>query len=221
MKTFGFAAALLLATAIGCGDKDKDKTTDEPPATDEPATTTPEPKEPAAPVARTAVAELQSAEGHEVSGTVTFTETGDGKVEVAVQVDGLTPGEHGFHIHETGDCSAADFTSAGGHFDPRGHKHGAPGAEEHHAGDFGNLLADDQGKATMKTTVDYINLTEGEAPVVGKAVIVHDKKDDLTTQPTGDAGGRVACGIIELTSAPGAQPTGATDPAGGVAPVGE
>ncbi len=127
-------------------------------------------------------------------GTVTFTKTDDA-VQVVADVTGLTPGEHGFHIHEFGDCSATDATSAGGHFNPTHKPHGAPDAAERHVGDLGNLEADASGKAHLEWKDKVMKLT-GEDSIVGHAMIVHQKADDLKTQPTGNAGGRVACGVI-------------------------
>jgi superoxide dismutase, Cu-Zn family len=144
----------------------------------------------------TAVANLQPAAGNPVNGTVTFTQHGD-RVTVVADVRGLPPNTtHGFHIHEKGDCSAPDFSSAGGHFNPGGHPHAGPGASARHAGDLGNLEADANGRAYKRITVDNITLGGGANSVIGKGVIVHDKMDDLTTQPTGAAGGRIACGVI-------------------------
>jgi Cu-Zn family superoxide dismutase len=143
-----------------------------------------------------AVAEMKPASNSKVSGTITFTEK-DGKAEVAIDLKGLTPGEHGFHIHEKGDCSSPDAKSAGGHFNPDSKQHGAPDAPEHHAGDFGNVTAGADGTIKTTMTVDFVTVADGPHSAVGKAVIVHEKKDDLKTQPTGDAGGRVACGVVE------------------------
>ena len=200
---------LLLAAAVattGC-KKDEDKGAGAPAAEDTPpATQTPpvQPEEqtaeqpPAGEAGGTATATLQPAKDKKVSGTVTFTEK-DGSVEVAVDIQGLTPGPHGFHVHEKGDCSAPDFSSAGGHFNPQGHPHGPPDApaDKRHAGDFGNLTADESGNAKTTLTMEGVTLAEGESSVVGKAVVVHEKADDLKSQPSGDAGGRVACGVIE------------------------
>ena len=167
----------------------------EPAAAGEPAAGEPA-GEPAAGGGTTAVAEMKPASKSEVSGSVTFTEK-DGKVEVAIDLKGLTPGDHGFHIHEKGDCSAPDAASAGGHFNPDQKKHGAPDAPEHHAGDFGNLTADKDGNVQTTVTIDFVTLGDAPNSAIGKGVIVHEKKDDLKTQPTGDAGGRLACGVIE------------------------
>lgn len=132
--------------------------------------------------------------GHTVNGIVTFTKVADG-VLVQADVTGLTPGAHGFHIHEHGDCSAPDATSAGGHFNPTGHQHAAPADEERHAGDLGNLIADETGRAVYEWVDPKMELS-GDHTIIGRGVIVHDSEDDFATQPTGNAGGRVACGVV-------------------------
>lgn len=142
-----------------------------------------------------AVAVMEPTEGSPVSGTVTFQEM-DGHVHVSARLTGLEPGKHGFHIHEVGDCSAPDGTSAGGHFNPAGAPHGAPGSASHHSGDLGNILADENGNAEYHANLDFITLGPGENSVMGRSVIVHAAEDDLTSQPTGAAGARLACGII-------------------------
>ena len=133
---------------------------------------------------------------NKVAGKVTFTKTADG-VEVSAELTGLTPGEHGFHIHEFGDCSMADGVCAGAHFNPTGKPHGGPDSPEHHAGDFGNLTADSAGKATLKL-VDKSLMLNGPDSIVGRAIIVHADPDDLTTQPSGNAGARIGCGVIGI-----------------------
>ena len=140
-----------------------------------------------------AIAVLHSASGSQVTGTVTFTKMGD-TVQVVADITGLTPGKHGFHIHEFGDCSAADASSAGGHFNPMKKPHGAPDAAERHAGDLGNLEADSTGKAHLELKDSMLKLS-GENSILGRGVIVHEKVDDWS-QPTGNAGGRQACGVI-------------------------
>ncbi len=127
-------------------------------------------------------------------GTVTFTKAND-TVQVVADVTGLTPGKHGFHIHEFGDCSATDATSAGGHFNPTHKPHGAPDAAERHVGDLGNLEADASGKAHLEWKDKMLKLS-GQNCILGLAEIVHEKEDDLKSQPVGNAGGRVACGVI-------------------------
>src|SRR4051812_46359001 len=141
-----------------------------------------------------AVAVLSPASGSSVAGTITFTKSGD-SVKVTGDITGLTPGKHGFHVHEFGDCSDPKAASAGGHFNPGSHQHGAPDASDRHAGDLGNIEADASGKAHVDLTDKAMKLT-GDNGVIGHAVIVHEKADDLKTQPTGDAGGRLACGVI-------------------------
>lgn len=145
--------------------------------------------------ARMAVAELQPTAGNEATGTVTFTQV-DGGIQVNVDLTGLgAPGPRGFHIHESGDCSAPDGTSAGGHFNPGDAPHGAPDKEERHAGDFGNIEVDEEGNAQAEFIDSHISFS-GDNSIIGRAVIVHAQEDDLETQPTGDAGARVACGVI-------------------------
>jgi len=141
-----------------------------------------------------AVAVLSPTKDSSVAGTVTFTKV-DGGVKIVADVTGLTPGLHGFHIHEFGDCSAPDATSAGGHFNPHHMQHGGPDAAMRHAGDFGNLEADASGKAHYER-VDSMISFDGADSIIGHGVIVHAKADDLTSQPSGNAGARVACGAI-------------------------
>jgi Cu-Zn family superoxide dismutase len=146
---------------------------------------------------RHAMAELSPASGSNVRGTVHFYETPKG-IHVVAKVSGLTPGKHGFHVHDKGDCSAPDATSAGGHFNPTGAKHGGPNDAERHAGDFGNITADASGNAKFEITDNHISFN-GPNSIIGKGVIVHEKEDDLKTQqPPGNAGKRIACGNIQI-----------------------
>jgi len=147
------------------------------------------------PPAPKAVATLAPTAGNRAAGTVTFTPSGDG-VRVVATVSGLAPGAHGLHIHEKGDCSAADAMSAGGHFNPTNRPHGNPAAGEHHAGDMPMLEADASGNARLDVTLGAITLGGGASHVVGRSVIVHKDADDYRTQPTGNSGARVACGLI-------------------------
>lgn len=142
-----------------------------------------------------AIAILSPTSGNNVQGKVFFTPETEG-VRVEAEITGLTPGKHGFHIHEKGDCSAPDATSAGGHFNPSHGQHGAPTSVSRHAGDFGNITADANGVAHFERVDNNIKL-DGTNSVIGKAVIVHAKEDDLTSQPAGNAGARVACGLIQ------------------------
>ncbi|MBV2169154.1 MAG: superoxide dismutase family protein [Bdellovibrio sp.] len=151
----------------------------------------------ATPVAPTkAQAVLKAANGSKIKGIIHFSEDG-GKMKIETMVEGLKPGPHGFHLHETGDCSKADFSSAGGHFNPAHSTHGAPGANGHHAGDFGNLMANNKGKAATSLTVEGLTMKPGADSIIGKAVIIHQDKDDLKSQPAGNSGPRIACGVIE------------------------
>jgi len=151
-----------------------------------------------APVSK-AVAVLNPLGGSGVTGTVTFTRA-EGGVKVSAHLKGLTEGAHGFHIHQYGDCSAPDGTSAGGHFNPTAQPHAGPTAASRHTGDMGNVVASKDGTATLEY-VDTHASFEGENSILGRGVIVHEKADDLTSQPTGAAGGRVACGIIGVAKA--------------------
>ncbi len=142
-----------------------------------------------------ASATLAPTAGNRASGTVTFSPSGD-RVRVVATVTGLTAGKHGFHIHEKGDCSAADAMSAGGHFNPTNKPHGHPSAAEHHGGDMPMLDADASGNASIDVTLDTVTLDSSANSVIGRAVIVHKDPDDYKTQPTGNSGARVACGVI-------------------------
>ena len=141
-----------------------------------------------------AAAQLESKSGSQVTGTVTFTKVGD-DVQVVADVQNLKPGKHGIHIHEKGDCSAPDAMSAGAHFNPTHQHHDGPTGTERHAGDFGNIEADASGKGHLewKGKLDL----SGPNSIIGKSVIVHEKEDDLKTDPTGNSGARFACGVIE------------------------
>lgn len=141
-------------------------------------------------------AELVSAPGANVDGVVTFTERGGSLLVEANIESGLSAGQHGFHVHETGTCLPPDFKSAGDHFNPTKTKHGGPDAPEHHAGDFGNLQAQADGSARGSITSNAITLGEGPSSVLGKAVVIHKQADDFSTQPAGGAGERLACGVI-------------------------
>jgi Cu-Zn family superoxide dismutase len=152
---------------------------------------------PAAPAVTAVVAVLVPTQGNDVRGTVKFTKV-PGGVRVVADISGLKPGEHGFHIHEFGDASSADGMAAGGHFNPAAAAHGAPSAAVRHAGDLGNIKADAAGRATLDYVDTKLSL-DGAASIVGRAVVVHANPDDLTTQPTGNAGGRVAVGVIGVT----------------------
>lgn len=143
-----------------------------------------------------AIANLGPTKGNDVKGTVIFTKV-DGGIKIVADVEGLTPGKHGFHIHEFGDCTAPDGSSAGGHFNPDGVKHGGPNDPVRHVGDMGNLDAGKDGKAHYEW-VDSLMTFSGTHNIIGRSVIVHGGADDLKSQPSGNAGPRVACGVIEV-----------------------
>ncbi|MEO8752652.1 MAG: superoxide dismutase family protein [Casimicrobiaceae bacterium] len=142
-----------------------------------------------------ASAKLEPTKGNTANGTVTFAQKGD-KVVVDVRLAGLTPGGHGFHIHEKGDCSSGDGMSTGGHFNPRTKPHAMPTTPDRHAGDLPMLVADANGNAAVVVELDVITIGSGETDIVGRGLIVHKDPDDYTTQPTGNSGARVACGAI-------------------------
>jgi len=145
--------------------------------------------------AQTATATLAPTAGNTAAGSVTFAQKGD-KVTVTAKISGLSPGGHGFHIHEKGDCSASDGMSAGGHFNPTGKAHGNPDSPDHHAGDMPMLQADASGNASLLAELSGVSIGTGSADIIGKSVIVHKDADDYKTQPTGNSGARLACGVI-------------------------
>lgn len=146
-----------------------------------------------------AVAELMPTQGNRATGTVEFIQKGD-MVEAYARISGLEPDStHGFHIHETGDCSAPDASSAGAHFDPTASPHGGPTGEMRHGGDLGNLKADAEGNASGRIRVAGVSIDRGPDRIVGRAIVLHAAADDLTSQPAGNAGARIACGVINPT----------------------
>lgn len=143
-----------------------------------------------------ATAALRPASGSKVQGNVKFTQVGE-RVRVQGEVTGMAPGPKGFHIHEKGDCSDPKALSAGGHFNPGKHKHGGPGIAERHAGDLGNITADQNGRASFNMMVDGISVRrDGPDGIIGRGLVVHAGPDDLKTDPTGNSGDRHACGVI-------------------------
>ena len=149
---------------------------------------------------RPATANLQPTKGNQAKGTVTFTPTDDAnKVKVQVHLSDLKPGGiHGMHIHEKGDCSAADASSAGDHFNPAGKPHGDRSVLERHAGDLGNVEASSAGKVSATFDIDDISVSDGQQGIIGRSVILHAKADDLKTQPSGNSGARIACAVIKF-----------------------
>jgi Cu-Zn family superoxide dismutase len=182
MTKFATVAAALLAavwlaspsTGTGGGDKDKAPTK--------------------------AICVMQSLSGSSVTGVVYFTQKGD-EIEITGKISGLTPGRHGFHVHEYGDMTDPKGMSTGGHFNPEGKKHGGPHDKDRHVGDLGNITANKDGVAELNFKDKMIKLS-GPNSIIGRGLIVHAKEDDEKTQPTGDAGGRVAGGVIGVATVP-------------------
>jgi len=146
-----------------------------------------------------AVAKLQPTKGNQATGTATFTQRGN-RVVVDAHVSGLPPGrEVGFHIHEKGDCSSGDGMSAGPHYNPLGKQHAHFTTPERHAGDLPALRADASGTAHLTVELDVITVTDGATSIVGRGLVVHADPDDYKTQPTGNSGARIACGVIHLS----------------------
>jgi Cu-Zn family superoxide dismutase len=143
-----------------------------------------------------AIAVITPTKGNSVHGVVTFEEVDKG-IHIVANLTGLTQGKHGFHIHEFGDISSDDGSSAGGHFNPTGMPHSMPTSEKRHAGDMGNIEADGNGSAHLDY-IDSVMKLNGKYSIIGHAVIIHAKEDDFKTQPTGNAGPRVGYGVIGI-----------------------
>ena len=177
---------------VGCGSKEPAKEAEAPPAEPQAQQTPPPPAAPADP--NTADVVMKPTQGNTAAGTIHF-ERHEGEMHVEMQLTGLPAGRHGFHIHENGDCSAPDAASAGGHFNPENKPHGMPGFGQYHQGDLGNLEVGADG--TVKTDMHYkFLMMEGPNSIHGKSVVIHAAPDDLKTQPSGNSGARIACGVI-------------------------
>jgi Cu-Zn family superoxide dismutase len=150
-----------------------------------------------APKIEKATAVISPTVSGKAEGIVTFTKVEEG-IKIQATITGLTPGKHGFHIHEFGDISRPDGQAAGGHFNPHNHEHNGPESLQRHVGDLGNIEADNYGYAYYEAVDPQMSFS-GKASVIGRAVIIHANDDDLTTQPTGDAGGRVGQGVIGIS----------------------
>ncbi len=140
---------------------------------------------------------IESKSGSRVTGKATFTELASGGTRAEISIENATPGIHGLHLHEKGDCSAPDASSAGAHFNASGNPHAGPQDAKHHNGDFGNITIGADGKGHLEITSDLLTVKPGPNSVVGKSVVFHEKADDLKSQPSGDAGGRLGCGVIQ------------------------
>lgn len=144
---------------------------------------------------RTATATLAPRSDTGVTGDAIFVETPDG-VEATVSVAHAQPGKHGLHLHEVGDCSHPEAKSAGDHFEPGHELHGAPHSDEHHAGDMGNLEVEADGTGTATVMLTDVTIRPSERSIIGKSLVVHAGEDDFATQPSGDSGTRIACGVV-------------------------
>ncbi len=183
-----FAASTYTATALGQAQTKKSTTVQQKSHDHDHAHDAP-------PLPTKAVCVLVPTKGNDVHGIVAFSETKSG-TELSGEVRGLTPGKHGFHIHEFGDLRSDDGASAGAHYDPHGHKHGGLDDKERHIGDLGNITANQSGVASVKMTVRDLKVHF----VLGRSLVVHAKEDDLKTQPSGDSGARIAVGVIGVAS---------------------
>lgn len=190
MKT-GIVLALFCTTVVACSHSKKDTSTATPPVS--------APEKSTAPAPTRAQAVLKAASGEKVKGIIHFTEE-NGTLKVESMVQGLKPGPHGFHIHEVGDCSKADFASAGPHFMVSGHQHGSLDSKTRHEGDLGNLIASAKGVVKSTVSVSGVTLSSGPNSILGRAVVIHKDKDDFKSQPAGNSGARLACGIIEAVN---------------------
>jgi Cu-Zn family superoxide dismutase len=179
---------VLAVVIVGCSRQAED------PGDQTATPATGEPKEASQP--RTASAVLEAKSDSSLTGTAVFTEK-EGFITLTVELQNTAPGVHALHIHEVGDCSAADGTSAGGHWNPTAEDHGKWGTPPHHLGDLGNLTVSEDGTGLLELVSMGWSMGTGEAnDIVGKAVVVHAGQDDFTSQPTGAAGGRIGCGVI-------------------------
>ena len=216
MRASLFLASIPLLFAAGC-DRPADPAPATPPApASEPATPAPgvrsEPMTGTAPTGTpmagdasttaTATVMLEPTEGNTANGALTL-RIANGALHVSGHVDGLQANaEHGFHIHQNGDCSAPDASSAGDHFAVAGQPHGRVGTGEHHAGDMPNLRADGDGHAMVDIRLEGLELGGGgERDVIDRAVVIHQNPDDYVSQPAGNSGARIACGVIRMGTA--------------------
>jgi superoxide dismutase, Cu-Zn family len=142
-----------------------------------------------------AIAHVKPLQEDQIKGLVVFTKVPEG-IKIEADVEGLKPGEHGFHVHEFGDCSLHG-DAAGAHFNPTHSEHGGPDSEVRHVGDLGNLMANEEGRAHYER-IDRMITLDGENSILGRSLIIHADPDDYKTQPTGASGARIACGVIEV-----------------------
>lgn len=190
----GTAALAILVAIMGCDPgQERDGTTQSP----SDMTSSERATDDQYPIVESAVAQIRPTSAGNAEGTVTFLAAEDDReMRVTVELTGLEPGLHGFHVHEVGDCSADDASSAGGHFEPYNAPHGSPDATEHHVGDMGNIEADQNGRVSSELSFRDLAFS-GPASILQRSVVIHRNVDDLASQPSGDAGSRVGCGVIQ------------------------
>ena len=209
-QLFAFAVSLLL-TGCSCVDSTKSNSKDAPKDLNEmPNDNTKQTsfenarvqvamgdpmKDAAGSKVREAIVHVHPVKGGNPKGTVKFIRV-PGGVRVIADITGLSPGKHGFHVHEHGDCGGDAASHAGGHFNPTNSKHGGPDSDDRHAGDLGNVTAEANGVAHYDY-IDHMISFEGKDSIIGKSIVIHADEDDFKTQPTGNSGARIACGIIE------------------------
>lgn len=183
--------AVLAGFASGCGRREA--TDERTPGVDNTRSAAPEGR---TDIARTGTgkATIEGRSGNTLSGQAAFTPAPDGGVVLVVDLKGAPPGMHAIHLHDVGDCSAPDATSAGEHYNPTGHQHGAPGAAQHHAGDFGNIEVAVDGNGHLEIKVPDLTIEQ----VNDRAIVIHAAPDDMTTQPSGKSGARIGCGVVSV-----------------------
>lgn len=199
MKHVSLVAFALLLAACGRNEDAKPVTDAPAPAGDSPAIATATAPTATAETTSTAGVQLSPTQGNTANGGLKITAAGTG-VQISGMVQGLKPaGEFGFHFHENGDCSAPDATSAGEHFNPTSQDHGNPQTPPHHAGDMLNVKSDAQGVAEVSLDNPEVSLQSGQTnDILGKALVMHAKPDDYKTQPSGNSGDRIACGVVAV-----------------------
>jgi len=143
-----------------------------------------------------ATAVIHPTKGNDIAGVVTFIQQADG-LHITARITGLTPGKHGFHVHEFGNCACDDGICAGDHYNPTHKPHGSPESTQCHVGDFGNIIADENGVGAYEQVNTHATIN-GPFSLIGRTVIIHAQEDDLTTQPSGNSGARIGCGVIGI-----------------------
>jgi Cu-Zn family superoxide dismutase len=203
--TLALCALATLLLLSGCDTRQQTPADATPPAATPPGPSEPQTMPQQSPVPASASVQIAPTQGQTASGSLSLTQS-DAGVQISGLIEGLKPeAQFGFHVHEKGDCSAPDASSAGAHFNPEDQPHGDPHGAVHHAGDMINIQSDAQGVAQVDTTVGSISLHSGQpSDAIGKSIVVHEKADDYVSQPAGDSGDRIACGVIGAASgAPG------------------